>query len=162
MALTIGGGISFGGGINIGLEPSFTVNPGDITYNEQLYGGYSSYSSVGFTCDGNRDTYNGIVYNTTPGLHNDILAAWATAGFNTVNAYVWHVSFASGGNILARVAVNPNGITDSLAITPIDQTNTAWQSGFLGGPTQAGTWTFPAVFTPYAPTTTMSSANDWC
>ena len=140
----------------------FTVSSGDITYNQQLYGGYSSYSSAGFTCDSDRDTYNGIIYTTTSGLHSSIVSTWTAAGFNTANAYVWQVEFATGGSILARVAVNPDGITNTLAITPIDQTDTRWQSGFLGGPTLAGTYTFPAVFTSYAPTTQMSTASDWC
>jgi hypothetical protein len=163
MAITIEGGIAIGGGINVSSNaPTFTVNSGDITYDQQLYGGYSSATSAGFTCDGNRDTWNGIVYATTVGLHNDITAAWAAAGFNTDNTYAWNVSFASGGNIIARVAVDPDGFVDTLAIVPIDQTDTRWQSGTLGGPTQAGVFTFPAIFAPYTPTTVISGANNWC
>jgi hypothetical protein len=161
MTITIGPGITLGTGVDIG-GISFTVNPGDITYNEQLYGGYSSYSSAGFTCDGNRDTYNGIIYETTTQLHDIILSAWLVAGFDPTLSYAYNVSFASGGNIIARVAVNPNGIANSIAIVPIDQTNTSWQSGSPGGPTLAGTWTFPAVFTPYAPTTSLTGSNNWC
>jgi hypothetical protein len=163
MTISFGTGITLGTGVSIGaVGPSFTVNPTDITYNRQLYGGYSAYSSAGFTCDGNRDTYNGIIYNTTSELHSAILAAWTAAGFDTANSYVWNVSFATGGSIVSRTAVNPNGIANSLAITPINQTDPRWQTGQIGTPTQAGTWTFPAVFTPYVPTTIISSANDWC
>jgi len=148
--------------IQIGRSASFTVSPGDITYNRQLYGGYSAYSSAGFTCDGNRDTYNGIIYTTTPELHDLIVAAFVVAGFDTGNAYVWNVDFATGGSIVARVAVNPDNITNTLAITPIDQAYPAWQSGQIGTPLQAGTWTFPAKFTAHVPTTQISNANDWC
>lgn len=160
--IKIEGGISIGGSISIGTTPAFTVSPSDITYNRQLYGGYSGYSSGGFTCDGNSDTYNGIIYSTTSGLHSAILSAWAAAGFDTGLAYVWNISFATGGSIVARVAVNPDNITDTLAITPINQAYPQWQTGQIGTPTQAGTFTFPATFTAYVPTTSISSANDWC
>ena len=160
--IQFGPGIDVGPGISIGQFAQFTVTSADITYNTQLYGGYSSYSSAGFTCDGTRDTYNGIVYTTTVNLHNDIVTAWTAAGMNTANAYVWSVAFATGGSILARVAVNPDNISNTLAITPIDQAYPAWQGGQIGTPTQAGTWTFPANFIPYSPTTQISNANDWC
>ena len=163
MTITIGSGITISTGITIESGGvSFTVSSADITYNRQLYGGYSAYSSAGFTCDGNRDTYNGIVYNTTQGLHDNILAAYTVAGFDPSLAYVWNISFATGGSIVARVAVNPNGINNSLAITPINQGYPAWQTGQIGTPTQAGTFTFPAAFPPYVPTTNISNANDWC
>jgi hypothetical protein len=162
MSITITNGITIGPGIIIGNTVSFTVTPADITYNRQLYHGYSAYDSNGFTCDGNTDTYNGIIYNTTPELHATIVSAWGEAGMDTGNAYVWNVNFTTGGSIVARIAVNPDNITDTLAITPIDQADPRWQSGQIGTPLQAGTWTFPATFTPYIPTTQISNANDWC
>lgn len=239
MALTIGGGITIGGQVTITpVGAEFTLNSSDITYNQELYGGYSSATSTEFVCDGNRDTWNGIVYDTTQGLHDSIVAAWTEAGFNTTNAYAWNVTWADtvtiatnsdgglggwssqacsvaydpaiistyhkggkitfsngttatitqiddygptyidifwdtplSGNIfpitltnasIARVAINPDNIANSLGIVPIDQSNTNWQSGSLGGPTQAGTYTFPAVFTPYTPTTQIGNQNNWC
>lgn len=135
---------------------------GDITYNTQRYGGYSSTTNTGFVCDGTRDTYNGIVYNLTGSLPGDISAVWTAAGLDTNNAYVWNITWATGGSIVARVALNPDNISNSIAIVPIDQTDTRWQSGAIGGPTLAGTFEFPATFTPYIPTTQISSHTDWC
>ena len=164
MALTIGTGLTIGGGITFEaiFPPAFNVTSGDITYNRQLYGGYSAFSSAGFTCNGTDDTYNGIVYNTTQELHDVILSAWTTAGFDPALTYAWNISFAAGGSIIARVAVNPNNIANSLAISPINQAYPAWQTGQVGTPTQAGTFAFPAAFTPYVPTTSITGSNNWC
>lgn len=160
--IQLGAGITVGAGVGLG-DPitAFTLYPGDITFNGELYHGYSSITSDGFTSDGT-DTYNGVVYNMTGSLPTDIAAIWVQAGLNVNNAYAWNISFASGGNVIARVALNPNGINNAIAIVPIDQSNTNWQSGNLGGPTQVGTFTFPAVFTLYTPITQISNSGDWC
>ena len=159
--IQLGAGITVGAGIGLGQNVSFTLNSGDITYNSELFHGYSSITSAGFTSDGT-DTYNGVVYNMTGSLPTDIAAIWVAAGLNVNNAYAWNISFATGGNIIARVALNPNNINNTIAIVPIDQSNTNWQSGNLGGPTQTGTFTFPAVFTLYTPITQISNSGDWC
>ena len=135
---------------------------GDITYNTQRYGGYSSTTNTGFICDGNRDTYNGIIYNLTGSLAADIATIWTAAGLDTNNAYVWNINWTTGGSIVARVALNPDNISSSIAIVPIDKSDTRWQSGIIGGPTLAGTFEFPATFTLYIPTTQISNHTDWC
>jgi hypothetical protein len=160
---SIGPGITIGGGIVIGdgtPVASFTVNPGDITFQTLLFSGYSAYSSAGFTSDGTQ-IYNGICYTILPALHTDILNAMNLAGLAPINAYVWHVSWTTGGTSLARVGLDGNG-ANTLAFSLIDQTDTNWQSGSPQGPTQTGTFTFPAVFTPYVPTTQILLANNWC
>lgn len=67
----------------------------------------------------------------------------------------------TGGTSIARVGLDANGI-NTLCFSPIDQTDTQWQSGNDGGPTQVGSFTFPAVFTPYSPLTQIGVANSWC
>jgi len=160
--IQIGGGIEIGGAINIGATSSvsFTVSPADITFQTLLFSGYSAYSSAGFTSDGTQ-VYNGICYTITPGLHDAIAAASTAAGFTAPGAYVWHVTWTTGGTSLARVGLDANGV-NTLAFSLIDQTDTQWQSGSSNGPTQTGTFTFPAVFTPYSPTTQIQNANEWC
>jgi hypothetical protein len=158
--IKIEGGITIGGGINIGTAPSFTVSPADITFQTLLFSGYSAYSSAGFTSTGTQ-VYNGICYTITQGLHDAIAAASTAAGFTPPGAYVWHVSWATGGTSLARVGLDGNG-ANTLAFSLIDQTDTQWQSGNPNGPTQTGTFTFPATFTPYVPTTQIQDANNWC
>ena len=161
IGIQVGAGISFGAGISTGTPgASFTVNSGDITFQTLLFRGYSAYSSAGFTSDGTQ-IYNGICYTILPALHTDILNAMNLAGLAPINAYAWNVSWTSGGTSIARVGLDANGV-NTLAFSLIDQTDTQWQSGNDGGPTQTGTFTFPAVFTPYVPTTQILLANNWC
>jgi hypothetical protein len=160
VGITVEGGITVESGIGIGNIPAFTVNPGDITFQTLLFSGYSAYSSAGFTSDGTQ-LYNGICYTITQGLHDAIAAASASAGFTAPGAYVWHVSWAIGGTSLARVGLDGNGI-NTLVFSLIDQTDTQWQTGSDNGPTQTGTFTFPATFTPYSPLTQLADANNWC
>lgn len=160
--LTIGQGINIGGGISIGAATAtaFTINSVDITFNSLLYSGYSSYSSAGFTSDGTL-VYNGICYNISQGLHDAIAAASTAVGFTAPGAYVWNVSWATGGTGLARVGLDANG-SNTLCFSLIDQTDTRWQTGDTNGPTQVGTFAFPAVFTPYSPLTQLQNYNNWC
>jgi hypothetical protein len=158
--IEIGGGIAIGGAISIGAIASFTVNPGDITFNTLLFSGYSSYSSAGFTSDGTQ-VYNGICYTISPALRTDIFNTMTVAGMDPIYAYAWRVSWATGGTSIARVGLDANGV-NTLAFSLIDQTDTRWQTGDTNGPTQVGAFTFPATFTPYTPLTQMLNCNNWC
>lgn len=159
--LTIGPGIDIGSGISIGTTASFTITSSDISNPQLYYDGYSSYSSSGFTSSGTTQLYNGLRYDITSGLYSTISAAQSSASFNSSNAWVWHASFATGGNCLVRFGLVP-GSPDYLVIAPIDESNTGWQSGSTSGPTLAGTFTFPATFTAYSPATQLSGRNNWC
>ena len=143
-------------GARFGL--GFTVNSADISSPQNLYGGYSSYSSAGFTCNGTVDLENGIQYTITQPLHDSIAAAQTAIGFDPAGAWVWHVSWNNGSTSLVRMGLD----TSTMVIAPIDQTDTRWQSGSFYGPTQAGAYTFPAVFTPYIPATQLHANNQWC
>ena len=159
--LTIGSGITVGGGINIGSSiGGFTINPGDITFDTLLFSGYSAYSSAGFTSDGTQ-VYNGICYTISPALRTEIFNAMFLNGMNTLYAYAWNVTWNTGGTSIARVGLDGNGV-NTLVFSLIDQTDTQWQSGSITGPTQVGSFTFPATFTPYIPLTTLIYANNWC
>jgi hypothetical protein len=161
--IQIGPGITIGGGIYIGAGTpvaSFTVNPGDITFQTLLFGGYSAYSSAGFTSTGTQ-VYNGISYTITQGLHDVIAAVSNAAGFTYPGAYAWNVTWATGSPGIARVGLDGNG-ANTLVFSLIDQTDTQWQTGNTNGPTQTGSFTFPATFTPYSPLTQLQNANNWC
>ena len=162
--IIIEGGITIEGGISIGATSSvsFTVNPGDITFDTLLFSGYSAYSSAGFTSDGTQ-VYNGISYTITPALRSAISAAQVAAGFAPprLGAYAWNVTWATGSPGIARVGLDGDGV-NTLVFSLIDQTDTRWQTGDTNGPTQTGAFTFPATFTPYTPLTQMQNANNWC
>ena len=158
--IKIGPGIQIGSGIGIGNQASFTVNPSDITFNTELYSGYSSYSSAGFTSDGTQ-VYNGICYTISPALHDQIIAAMTSASMDPIYAYAWNVAWTTGGISIARVGLDADGV-NTLAFSLIDQADTQWQTGGINGPTQTGAFTFPATFTPYYPLTTLIYANNWC
>ena len=143
-----------------GHSDSFTINPGDITFVNLQYGGYTDESSSGFTSTGTQ-LYNGIQYSISPALRTSIYNAWQNSGMTTNISYVWQVSWTTGGTGLIRVSFEPTG-ADTLIMAPIDQTDTRWQSGDTIGPTQTGTFTFPATFTTYTPITALKYTNDWC
>ena len=159
--LTIGPGIDIGGGVTIGNVPTFTITSSDISNPQLYFEGYSSYTSSGFTSSGTTQLYNGLRYDITGGLYSTILAAQSAASFSSSNAWVWHTSFATGGSCLVRLGL-VSGSPNYLIIAPIDETDTGWQSGSTSGPTLAGTFTFPAIFTIYIPNTSLSGNDSWC
>ena len=165
MSIQITGGVTFTGGLKINNASStFTINSEDISSPFEVYQGYSNYTTAGFTSDGEL-LYNGIGYSITQQLHDQIASAIDAAGFTgqfgTNGAFVWNVSWSTGGTGLVRLALDGNG-GNTVVIAPIDETDTAWQSGSRNGPAQTGTFTFPAVFTPYIPLTKMGNRNSWC
>jgi len=160
--ITIEGGITIGGGINIGNLPTFTINSADIS-SPVIWGTttYSAYSSSGFTSDPGGQLYQLIQYTITSGLESAITAAFGASGLDPAYGYAFQVSWQSGGTGLIRVAVDGLAPT-SVLLSPIDTTDTQWQSGSLNGPKQAGTFAFPATFTLYEPVTAMQSSNSYC
>jgi hypothetical protein len=159
--LKIESGITVEGGINVGALPTFTITSADISNPVLQYGGYSSYTSSGFTSDGNPHIYNGIRYDITDSLYNAILLAQTTAGYNPDNAWVWNANFDTGGSCLVRIGLVP-GTPNTVTIAPINQTDQRWQTGNDSGPCLAGTFTFPATFIAYYPATALNGNNDWC
>jgi hypothetical protein len=159
--IRIEGGITIEGGIYIGTLPTFTINSVDISNPQLYYGGYSSYSPSGFVSNGNTNLQNGIRYDITTVLYNAIAAAQTTAGLNASNAWVWSASFASGGTVLVRLGL-VSGLPNTVTISPIDQTDTRWQTGSDLGPTVSGSFTFPATFAPYSPPTSINGNDSWC
>ena len=161
MSVSIGPGWSIGAGWAIGAgASSFTVTSSDISNPTNYYGGYSSLTTSGFTSDGTQ-LYNGVRYDITDDLFTTAQNAILSANLATNKAWVWNISFATGGNCLARVGV-VNSSPRFIVIAPIDQTDTGWQSGGDNGPTLTGTFTFPATFTLYSPSTFIYNANSWC
>ena len=158
---SIGPGIDIGAGITIGTVPSFTITSSDISNPQLWFEGYSSYSSSGFTSSGTTQLYNGLRYDITGGLYSTISAAQSSASLSSSNAWVWHASFATGGSCLVRLGL-VSGSPGNITIAPIDESNTGWQSGSTSGPTLAGTFTFPAIFTIYIPNTSLSGNDSWC
>jgi len=159
--IRIEGGITIGGGISIGNLPTFTINSADIS-SPYVWGTdtYSAYTSAGFTSTGGL-LYQILQYTITSGLESAISAAFAAGGLDTGYGYAFNVSWQTGGSGIIRVAVDGLAPT-SLLLSPIDTTDTGWQSGSLNGPKQAGTFAFPATFTLYEPVTAIQSSNSYC
>lgn len=162
--LTIGNGITFGAGT--GGSTSFTISSADIQVHDTglWYHGYSNISQTGFTSDGTQ-LYNGVTYDVTnTTLYNQIVQAYTSLGLTDTNSYAWNVSWTTGGTDIVRLSVIINNVTQNmqLVIAPINQTDTQWQVGNTNGPTQTGTFGFPATFTLLTPTTQVSNNGDWC
>ena len=165
--IQLGAGITVGAGVGLGESggsgTSFTVSPTDIQVNGsgQWYHGYSSISQTDFTSDGDY-LYNGVTYTiTNPTLYNQITQAYSSASLNTGDVYAWNVTWTIGGTGVVRLAIDAAG-SNTLVIAPIDQTDTQWQSGSDNGPTQIGTFGFPATFTLHTPTTQIGNNSNWC
>ena len=159
--IQIGGGITIGGGFTIGHILSFTITSADLSSPVILGSGYSSYDTTGFTSDPGNYIYAMIQYTMTSDLESAITAAFNAGGLDVNLGYVWNVSWQTGGAGIIRVAINGDG-PNTLIISPIDTTDTQWQTGSINGPRQAGTFDFPATFTLYEPVTSMQSNTSWC
>jgi hypothetical protein len=161
VGIEIGGGINIGEGIFIGTITTFTVYSADISSPVIKGSTYSSYSSAGFTSDPSGYVYQEIQYTMTSGLESAIAGAFAASGIDPGYGYAWQVSWQTGGTGLIRVAINGFG-PNTLILSPIDTTDTQWQSGSINGPKQVGTFAFPATFTLYQPATAMQTNNSYC
>ena len=96
--------------------------------------------------------------------NTDILTRAANAATNAgmnynTYAYVWNVTWADNSTSLCRVGIVQGG---HIVLSPIDQTDTRWQSGDTNNRSLAGTFNFPATFTPYSPLTTIGNYDSWC
>jgi hypothetical protein len=163
VGVTIQTGVTIDSGVTIsGVNTaSFTVTSSDIS-SPYIWGStYSAYSSTGFTSDASGYIYQLIQYTITSGLESAITSAFNGAGLNLSYGYAFQVSWQTGGTGLIRVALDGLAPT-SLLLSPIDTTDTQWQSGSINGPKQAGTFAFPATFTLYQPITSMQPNNSWC
>ena len=160
--ITINNGVTVGAGVTIGISNlSFTITSADISDPVLKGGNYSDYSSAGFTSDPGGAIYQEIQYTMTPQLESAIAAVFSAGGIDPGYGYAWQVSWQTGGTGLIRVAINGFG-PNTLVLSPIDTTDTLWQSGSINGPTQAGTFAFPATFTLYQPVTSMQPNSYWC
>jgi hypothetical protein len=131
-------------------------------------GGGTNTATPGFTTapssNGN-NIVNYVFYANGP--QGDTAAriadAFAAAGMDTAYAYAWNVTWgpaSSPSSGIVRMSWNPFGPTLDLSV--IDTSDTAWQSGGVGGPSLYGTFNFPATFTPYTPLTQLSTNGNWC
>jgi hypothetical protein len=164
--LQIGAGIQIGSGIGIGPDfpasaPSFTVTSAELSSPVIKGSSYSSYSTAGFTTDPGGYVYREIQYTMTSELEAAIAAAFGAGGLDVNYGYAWNVSWQTGGSGIIRVAINGFG-PNTLILSPIDTTDTQWQSGSINGPLQVGTFAFPATFTLYQPATAMQTNDSWC
>jgi hypothetical protein len=142
-------------------------------------GGYVT----GITSNGGNNLVDSYVYMYSPA--NDTLAQDITAFFrqarmttfntlnyigatpnpNVFNAYIFDVTWADSSTGKVRMSWNTSG---NLTISVIDTAYTDWQTAAPGtqnsfptNPVKAGTFNFPATFTPYTPLT-ESWGQAWC
>jgi hypothetical protein len=172
VGITIEGGINIGGNITIGgTMPSITVYPGDISFLRVDYTSatYTGASSAGFTSiSGSVPPYsiiNGVLYvlsGATLVQYTALLTDYPFLASPTA-PYAWNVSWNTGGSGVVRMAFGYSN-SDSLLIAPIDTTFSNWQTtNTYDVPLLAGTFTFPATFTLYNPTTELITGQaDWC
>ena len=175
---------------NVGVDPAgpssitvgttdFTAGGGSGQMNVNSSGGYVT----GLTSNGGNNIIDSYVYLF--GLDNDTLAQDITAMFrqarmttintlnyigsqnnpNIFNAYIFNVTWADNSTGKVRMSWGING---TLTISVIDTTSDDWQTatpgtqnGFPTNPIKAGTFNFPATFTPYTPLT-ESWGQAWC
>ena len=170
--IQLGAGITVGAGIGLGATPpSITVYPGDINFLRVDYNNvtYTGASSAGFTSlSGSAPPYsivNGVLYVLSGATLDQYTALLTNYPFlaSPTAPYAWNVSWNSGGSGVVRMAFGFSN-SDSLLIAPVDTTFPNWQTTNTHDvPLQAGTFTFPATFTLYSPTTELiTGQSDWC
>jgi len=151
-------GHSSGVTVNIvgGYVVSLTATGGNIGDNyAQLYGGsntvcqniFAFFRQLGLY---NINSLNGNAYPPNPLFFN---------------AYIFNVTWADSSTGKVRMAYNAG--SGYLFITTVDTGSTDWQTASPStypsptNPVQAGTFSFPATFTLYSPTT-EANGNYWC
>ena len=174
---------------SVGLDPtgpsSITVGATDFLFNTSSGSGGASINDNGGYVDsvtftgtdtiGNQYVYLQGSSNNT--LEQDIFALFRQAGMynensldfyndpntTTFNAYIFHVTWADSSTGIVRMSWDPYG---KLFLSVIDTASNDWQTANPAAtspttPTLAGTFGFPATFTPYAPLI-ESNGNYWC
>ena len=169
---------------NVGIDPA---GPSSLTISDTYFtqgsgpvitsGGFV----VGLTMSGTNtigDEYGTLYSLANPALAQDIYAFFTQAGMykanslntpnntNTTdfNAYIFNVTWADSSTGKVRMSWQPDGY---LKISVVNTATNDWQTadpGTYPGPTNltlAGTFSFPAVFTPYTPLI-EANGNFWC
>ena len=172
---------------NAGVDPagptSLTIGTTDFTsgYNDgvtpDIVGGYvvsltATSGNIGdqyaqLTGGTNAIYQNLFAFFRQLGLYNVNSLNYTGSQFdpNNFNAYIFNVTWADSST--GKVRMGYNASSGVLFITTVDTGSTDWQtaspSTYPGptNPVQAGTFSFPATFTLYTPTT-ESSGNYWC
>ena len=169
---------------NVGLDTagpsSLTIGASDFTGGSGSVitsGGYV----VGLTMSGTGtigDEYVTLYNLANPIQAQDIYAFFTQAGMyksnslnsreytdrTDFNAYIFNVTWADSSTGKVRMSWQPDGY---LKLSVVDTATTDWQTadpGTYPGPTnltKAGTFNFPAVFTPYTPLI-EANGNYWC
>ena len=175
MAIVIEGGITIGGGIDVGASiGSFTITSADILGSGQAI--YQDTTPIGTNGrDGFQNTaaqggfYEGYYANNLdPALVTTITNYVTAIGISPTNSqgYVYNVTWGAGSSIASGLVKlgyyngggNPNN--SYIDIQTIDPTDTAWQTdNSNSGTSLVGTFLFPATFTIYTP---LTDKNGWC
>ena len=183
MALSIGTGITIGGGIAFSALTvfSFTLTSADFT----SFGtgtGATAIGNTGFSISGSwgatqADYYTNLGASSggNPAKSAEILAYWTANGL-TLNgggaggAYMFDVSWGAGSstNTTRNVVVLRFDYTDpnatALVIGTVDTNNAGWdtpgQDPYNTIRAANGTFLLPATFTLIQPT--IEDINDWC
>ena len=174
-------------GNNVGIDQagpsSITIDTSDFStatnsgITANIVGGYvvSLTANAGSNIIDRYVSLYGLVNDT---LAQDITAFFRQAGmvtFNTLNyngavdnptifnAYIFNVTWADSSTGKVRMSWNTSGL---LTISVIDTAYTDWETanpanGSNPNPVLAGTFSFPATFTPYTPLI-ESNGNIWC
>ena len=146
---------------------SFTIGTNDFV-NFTTGGNVYASNVSGFGNNGGSnlidDTY--VLYTPIGNIVNDaaLVADSVSMDYNTY-AYAWNVTWADNSTGMVRLGIDTvgSGGYGQIIISPIDTTNTAWQSGDeYGSSSKSGTFNFPATFTPYTPIVELGNHSAWC
>ena len=173
--ITIGGGITFEGGITVGTSGlSFTIASADILGSGNPI--YQNTNVIGTNgVDGFQNTapqnwlYEGYYAQNLSSALVTTISNYVTAlGISPTNSqgYVYNVTWGAGSSIASGLAklgfYNGNGDPSQayFDIQTIDPTDTDYQQdNNNAGTSLAGTFLFPATFTIYSP---LTDKNGWC
>ena len=141
---------------------SFTIGTNDFV-NFTTGGNVYASNVTGFGNNGGSnlidDTY--VLYTPIGNILTNAAAAATSAGMDhNTYAYAWNITWADNSTGIVRVGIDVG--YGQIVLSPINTTNTAWQSGNTGSSSKSGTFNFPATFTPYTPLTSLGGHNAWC
>jgi len=143
-------------------SPTVFIQPWYIT-NEGQFGSVVSLGGGSWVVSPGATIADSIYFEAAALVTlNEWYAKFSNAGFDSNYSYAWNATWATGGTTVVRMAIGTTGTNTGdpnlMKVIPIDTTITGWETNSVFSTlAKSGTYSLPVTFTPYVPTTQMTT-----